>query len=163
MNDGCIHRRRILATFTTHAFNELLQMPQAERADSARFDEALLLCIAHGLPALTALGSPTNRTVDEIEIEVVETTFSQGLADGRESSGIGSVEFEFGGVEDSRARQVVLCKKIPDGTPDLSFVFVPLCRVLQTRQIQLSAVLRCCMDQTYDMTVSNLNACARIS
>lgn len=94
---------------------------------------ALLLGFRNGFPALsTHLWSP-ERAMNEIQVDVAQTTLLEGLVDRFDHVGFTIVRFQFGGVKDVRSLETVVIDELADGTPTPLLVVVPVCGVLRKR------------------------------
>jgi hypothetical protein len=69
--------------------------------------------------------------VDQVKIDVPQTTRSYRFADRLSDARVAVVELELGGVENGRPRDVLGGAEIEDSTSDVRFIFVPFCRVLE--------------------------------
>lgn len=119
--------RRVRQTLAQQFFH----VSYAKVAYTDALQLALLLGLYDGFPTLsTHLWSPEG-AVNEIQVNVAQTTLFEGLVDRSDCVGFTVIRFQLGGVEDVRSLETVVVDELADGTPTALFIVVPIRRVLR--------------------------------
>lgn len=105
-------------------------MPHAERANADTADEALRLRVHDGPPAVCASLRTASRVVNEVQVDVAESTLFKRFPGSGPDMVVAFVLLEFGCVEDRLARGAGLLAEVKNRAAALPLVLVPLRGVL---------------------------------
>lgn len=131
MQIALIHRRTMLRI----RIEQFLDVSLRIVADPNAPDQALVFRFFQGLPTFESLTFATIRTVDEVQIDVAQSTFRQRLLDAFLGRIVPVVVLKFGTVEDVGALDWTIGggEVARDGATDALFVVVPF-RTVATQE-----------------------------
>ena len=107
--------------------DNFFQVTDAEGADTDALQLPGLLEVAYGTPRIKTRLWTSNRTMDQIQIDVSEATLLERCLNGLGDSIIAVVVLQLGRVEDVGPWNVVLLAEVEYSASALLFILVPLC------------------------------------
>jgi hypothetical protein len=111
-------------------FEDFLEVSYTKATNTDTFQFPLLVCIANRAPAFFPRIGTTQRTVDEIQVNVAEPALVKGELDGFEGLVVAGIDLQLGRVKNSGARRPRSLAEVQNRLAALFFILVPRRRVL---------------------------------